>query len=334
MTADALAAEFEVSVRTIYRDIDQLSAAGVPIYGDRGPNGGFDLLEGYRTHLTGLTFQEAEALFLAGIPDAASQLGLGGALADAQLKLLNALPATWAPNVGNAARYFHLDPLPWYRRNGTPPHLRSLADAVWAGRRIHVHYVGWKGPVARVLEPLGLILKAGEWYLVAQAGGQKRTYKVHNIQELAILTEPFARPGDFDLAAHWAAETRRFELGLVSGTALVRFSPSAIRHLDSLGSDMKDAVMAAVPDASGWREAHIPIESPEAMARQLLPLGRHVEVIGPEHLRSTMCVLAAELSRLYGSARDEGFSRGEHATSAASVPADGHRLTASRRGNQ
>ena len=168
MTAPALAAELEVSVRTVYRDVESLGAAGVPIYADRGPSGGYQLLDGYRTRLTGLTSDEADSLFLSGMPGPAAELGLGGALAAAQLKLAAALPPQLRDRASRAGERFHLDAPGWFRDSEDTPFLADVAAALWHDRRIAVRYRRWGSEeVERELNPLGLVLKAGVWYLVA-----------------------------------------------------------------------------------------------------------------------------------------------------------------------
>jgi predicted DNA-binding transcriptional regulator YafY len=157
LTAEALAAEFEVSLRTIYRDIDQLSAAGVPVYADRGPGGGFSLLDGYRTKLTGLTAAEAQALALAGLPGPAADLGLGEALGAGRLKLLAAIPDGMREGAGRVGERFHFDPTDWYRRASVPPHLAAVARAVWAERRLRIRYESWSRTVRRTVDPVNLI---------------------------------------------------------------------------------------------------------------------------------------------------------------------------------
>lgn len=173
MTADQLAGELEVSVRTVYRDVESLAAAGVPLYADRGPRGGYQLLDGFRTRLTGLTSDEADSLFLAGMPGPAADMGLGTVLAAAQLKLLAALPPELRDRAGRIRERFHLDAPGWFRRAEPTPHLAAVADAVWQQRRVRVRYLRWNRggllPVDRTLEPLGVVLKAGSWYLIAQA---------------------------------------------------------------------------------------------------------------------------------------------------------------------
>jgi predicted DNA-binding transcriptional regulator YafY len=196
MSAQALAGELEVSVRTIYRDIDELSVSGVPVWADLGRLGGFQLKKGWRTQLDGLTAPEAQAMFLGGLPGPAAQLGLGEAMASAQLKLLAALPDGWREDARRVSSRFHLDPLDWYR--GSPPadHLAAMAQAVWSERRVQLRYESWKGVVERRLEPLGLVLKAGVWYVAATsataakpADKEPRTYRLSNVLALALTDE-------------------------------------------------------------------------------------------------------------------------------------------------
>jgi predicted DNA-binding transcriptional regulator YafY len=163
MTAQELADELEVSVRTIYRDIESLSAAGVPLYGEAGHDGGYQLLNGYRTRLTGLTAGEAESLFLTGIPTAAADLGLGATVTAAQLKLMAALPPELRDRAGRIAERFHLDAPSWYRDSDDTPHLNTVAAAVWNQQTVKMHYMRWAEPyeITRVVQPHGLVLKAG-----------------------------------------------------------------------------------------------------------------------------------------------------------------------------
>jgi predicted DNA-binding transcriptional regulator YafY len=189
LSAETLAEELEVSVRTIYRDIDQLSASGVPVYAETGRNGGFQLLDGWRTRLTGLTPPEAQALFLSGLPGPASQLGLGEAMASAELKLLATLPPDWQIEAQRVSSRFHLDPSGWFQRAGATDWLKPVADAVWGEYRLQLSYDSWNGMVDRVVEPFGLVLKSGLWYLVArgesrsEGGLVMRTYRLDSIRK-------------------------------------------------------------------------------------------------------------------------------------------------------
>ncbi len=301
MTAEALAAEFEVSVRTIYRDIDQLSAADVPVYADRGPNGGFQLLDGYRTKLTGLSPAEAETLFLAGLPGPAAELGLADVLATAQLKLTAALPERTRAAARRVAARFHLDPVGWFRSADEARLLPAIAGAVWNETCVDVRYKRGAGAVARRLQPLGLVLKAGIWYLVAQVGEQARTYRVANILDLSVTEERFARPKDFDLVEFWTVSSRAYEVGLYRNKAVLRLSPRGMAKLDLLGSAVAQVAAETAETAApkGWVRVVVPVESIEQAAADLVRLGPDVEVLEPPILRREMARTARQLLRLY-----------------------------------
>ena len=299
LTAQALAEEFELSPRSVYRDMDALSAAGVPIYADRGPGGGFSLLDGYRTRLTGLAAPEAEALLLAGLPAAAAALGLAHPAAAARLKLLAALPPEASKGAARIGERFHLDPLDWYRRAEAPAHLPLIAKAIWGERHLSTHYAGWPAAVRRKIDPLGLVLKAGAWYLVARSGGHVRTYKVERMMETGALDEGYDYPAAFDLAAHWRADLERFEKSLWRGEAKLRVSAAASSWLHGLGTEVADAIMAAPVGPDGWREAMVPIESVEHAARQIASFGDEIEVIAPAALRRRLAEHARRILTLY-----------------------------------
>lgn len=299
VSARALADEFEVSVRTIYRDIDELSAAGVPVYAEKGRNGGFELMDGYRTRLTGLDRPEAEALFLAGLPGAAAQLGLGEALARTRLKLMAALPEAARGDAERVAQRFHLDPVGWFQAPDEQAILPELALAVWGGRTLRLRYDSWKAVVEREVTPLGVVLKAGLWYLVAAVDGRPRTYRVASILDVAV-GEPAPPLSEFDLAAYWAEFCRGYEMRMQGLTVKVRASPEALRALARTSHAAALAVQGAgPPDAQDWREAEIPIESEAQAAWELLRLGARVEVLSPEGVRDRLRTAAAEVVELY-----------------------------------
>lgn len=302
LTAEALAAHFEVSVRTIYRDIDQLSAAEVPVYADRGPGGGFQLLDGYRTKLTGLSPTEAETLFLAGLPGPAAELGLADALATAQLKLTAALPESSRASARRLAARFHLDPVDWFRSAASARLLPAIATAVWGETAIDVHYqaAGRDKPVSRRLHPLGLVLKAGTWYVVAEVGDHMRTYRVSNILDLASTGERFARPKDFDLVRFWTASSRAYEVGLYRGTAELRLSALGMTRIEALGATVLQAARdsAEREPRGGWTRVRIPIESVDHAALDMLKLGGEAEVLKPVALRRRLAKAAHEVARL------------------------------------
>ncbi|MCO1593585.1 WYL domain-containing protein [Micromonospora sp. RHAY321] len=319
MTAPELAEALEVSVRTVYRDVESLGAAGVPVYAERGPAGGYRLLDGYRTRLTGLTAGEAEALFLAGVPGPASELGLGAVLATAELKLRAALPTDLADRGGRIRQRFHLDAPTWFREPEPTPHLAALAGAVWEDRRIRVRYRRWRAPreVTRTLDPLGVVLKAGRWYLVAAADGQARTYRVGAILDLTVLDEPADRPAGFDLADCWREHTERYESSVYRAEATVRMTVAALaRTVHLLPPAMSRAAheAAGAPDADGWVVTTVPIESIRHGHVELLKLGAQVEVLAPAELRDLLADTAHALAALYpptGAARAEQPTGGD-----------------------
>lgn len=303
MTAPELAAELEVSVRTVYRDVESLSAAGVPVYADRGPAGGYRLVDGYRTRLTGLTSDEAVSLFLAGLPGPASELGMGPVLAGAQLKLLAALPDELRERAAAMRELFHLDAPGWFRDPEPIPYLSEIGDAVWARRRLRVRYRSWRrGEQWTTLEPLGVVLKAGLWYLVARAGDKIRTFKIARVGAVEPLEEEFARPEGFDLAKFWQDWTERFERDTYTAEAVIRISPQGrARAVYLTAPAVRRAIeeTAGAPDAEGWFRATVPIESIRHAVVDLLKLGADLEVLEPAELREAVIDRITALSRLY-----------------------------------
>ena len=302
MSAEALSQELEVSVRTVYRDIDQLSAAGVPVYADIGRNGGFALRDGWRTRLTGLTAPEARALFLSGLPGPASELGLGDEVAQAELKLLAALPADWQMEATRMSSRFHLDPKGWFSSGPRPEFLKAVAEAVWSERRITIRYDSWTQVSERTVEPLGLVLKGGIWYLVAQRETGTRTYRLSQIQALTPLDEHFQRPPDFDLPKHWRDSTASFEREIYVGVARVRATRRGISRLKEISQRVKDEIeaQALTFDDEGFATLDVPIEEETWAAREMTRVGAEVEVLAPATLRERMVDIARRLASFYG----------------------------------
>jgi predicted DNA-binding transcriptional regulator YafY len=302
MSAEALADELEVSVRTIYRDIDQLSAAGVPVYADIGRNGGFALLDGWRTRLTGLTAPEARALFLSGLPGPASELGLGDEVAAAELKLLAALPADWQSEATRMSSRFHLDPKGWFSTGPRPEFLKAVAEAVWTERRIWIKYDSWTQVSERLVEPLGLVLKGGVWYLVGRREHGMRTYRLSQIQALTLTDERFERPAEFDLPRHWQESTAAFEREVYVGVARVRATRIGVSRLKDISQRVKEAIetQALAFDADGWTELDVPVEEDRWASREMTRVGAEVEVLAPDTLRARMVEIATQLARSYG----------------------------------
>jgi len=301
VTAGELSDECEVSVRTIYRDIDALSAAGIPVYSERGSEGGYRLLDGYRTQLNGLSAKEAEALFMMGFSGLAADMGLGSVMVAAQTKLLSAVPAHLRAGAEQMRARFHLDAPAWFAEPETPSHLPLVAGAVWEQHPIRIRYRSWKAERVREVEPLGLVLKGGAWYLVGQVDGDARTYRISRILDLTVLNHSFERPAAFDLEAYWRAGTQRLEADLYPGRARIRLSPWGVRMLEALTSPHVRSATAfeGDADAEGWRVAAIPVGSIRQACVDLLRFGVEVEVLGPPELRAKMAELAAGLQAVY-----------------------------------
>ena len=305
VTALELSRELEVSIRTIYRDIDSLSAAGVPIYSERGPAGGYQLMDGYRTRVTGLTPDEAGSLFLAGAPTAAAELGLGEVLAAAQLKLLASLPDDLRRQAERIGSRFHLDTSGWFQEMEKPPFLPDVATAVWEERPLKIRYQRWQGIVTRQVDPVGLVRKGNAWYMVARADKQYRTYRLTRILELETIEERFQRPADFDLADYWAESQASFQERVHTATAVVRMSPAALDHLDvTLDAYAREKVLAtaSAPDEKGWVIATIPIESIGVASWELLRFGAEAEVLEPIELREAIADQANNMAMRYAGA--------------------------------
>ncbi|MFF4589729.1 helix-turn-helix transcriptional regulator [Streptomyces sp. NPDC001388] len=289
MTACRLAEELEVSVRTVYRDVEALAAAGIPLYGQAGHAGGYQLVDGYRTRLTGLTADEAQAAFLTALPGAAAQLGFGDALTTAQLKLRAALPAELREQAERIRTSFLLDAPGWYGEVDRAPHLPAVATAMWARRAVVLRYLRWRAPeeIERRVEPYGLVLKAGRWYLVAGGPSGIRTYRVDQILEVHTLDEEFVIPDGFDLAAHWSGYLVDFRSRLHTGEALVRLTPEGARRL------------GVTPAGDGWTQTRVPIESIDQAHQEFLRLGTDVEVMAPAELRDRIAETVRTLATRY-----------------------------------
>lgn len=302
VAAPELADACEVSVRTIYRDVDALAAAGIPVYAERGAEGGFRLLDGYKVRLNGLSTSEAEALFMAGLPGPAADLGFGVAMTAAQAKLIAALPAAQRENARRLQTRFHLDAPGWFSETDQPEHLRAIADAVLRETWIDMRHQSWKAEKHRRVAPLGLVLKGGAWYLAGRVDGSVRTYRVARVLTCKVLDKTFSRPDDFDLAAYWQAATRRLEAELYPRRATLRLSPAGVKLLD----DISQAYVRAETrisddiDAAGWRTAVVPISKGDWHAAvDLLRLGPEGEVLDPPELRRKMAELAEGTVSLY-----------------------------------
>ena len=286
-TATELAEELEVSGRTIYRDVAELQSAGVPLWTESGPGGGIRVLPGWRSRLDALTGDEAAVLPLAGLPGL-SDLGLGAVALSARLKVRSALPPELRSRAARVEERFHLDAPGWFHRPDPRDHLATIAEAVWSERRVEVRYDRGRRTVQRRLDPLGLVLKAGTWYLVARHRGAVRTYRVGRVVACTPLDQQFVRPEDFDLAQWWAASSAEFDRSILRYRCELELSPSAQRRLPQVTdrAAAEEALAAARPGRrEGWVVVRLDCEAEEVIADQLRQLGDGVEVLAPAALR-------------------------------------------------
>ncbi|MBC9726095.1 YafY family protein [Streptomyces sp. TRM68367] len=315
MTAAELARELEVSERTVTRDAQALSEAGVPVYADRGRAGGYRLIGGYRTRLTGLHRGEAEALFLSGVPGALREMGLEDAASAARLKVSAALLPSLRDASRTAAQRFHLDAPNWFKDPKTPGLLPAVADAVWDDRRVTVRYRREDSEVDRDLEPYGLVLKAGVWYLCARVVGREsfRVYRIDRFTAVDAGDGRFERDEEFDLPAFWDERAEQFARSILRAEVVVRLSADGVRRLPYAvdPQSAREALSDAdEPGDDGWLTLTLPVESDDVAHTQLSILGPEVEVLAPASLRARFTDDARRLAGLYGTQRRTGHGVG------------------------
>jgi predicted DNA-binding transcriptional regulator YafY len=355
VTAAALARELEVSVRTVYRDLAALSAAGVPVLTESGPGGGCGLLDGYRFPLRGLRPEEAEALLILGVPSALGELGLEGAAAAAHRKI-RVTAGQREPDGGGSPALVHLDMPRWFRGHEQLPHLRTLAEALRRHRRLAIAYQpadtagtsraaeafappadtaaasraaeafappadtaaarraaeafappapsAGRSATTRTVGPLGLVNKAGTWYLVAtRGGGRVSVFRAGRIAAATILDEPFDRPADFDLAGFWDRWSAEFTTSRPRLPVRLRASPQALAAFGEIfGDDARPVLDAAgPPDELGWQTVTLSFEHELAAAHRLAGFGGQVEVLSPPSVRALLVAAAQGILDRYAS---------------------------------
>lgn len=299
MTSRELAERLEVSERTIHRDMESLSAAGVPVIAVRGAGGGWTLPEGYQTNLTGLNQDEIKALFLTGPSRLLSDLGLHDAAEGASIKLLAALPSAHRRDASFIRQRIHLDAAGWSQPEERSSALPVLQDALWRDRRAYLTYQRDGGEnVERLVDPLGLVAKGSIWYLLAAVEGEIRTYRVSRVRSARVADEPCRRPEDFDLAAHWAQASRDFIANLPRYPARVRVAPEIIPRLRLAGRFAR-VESVGPPAVDGWSEAEIRFETLEEAREYVLGFGGHIEVLEPAELRQVVIQEALAVLQFY-----------------------------------
>jgi predicted DNA-binding transcriptional regulator YafY len=303
LSAAALARELEVSTRTVLRDIDALSAAGVPVYADRGRHGGFALLPGFRTELTGLTHEEALALLVAGSRRGVQAVGLGSALASAMLKVVDALPESARDMAAGAAGRVLVDPETdlLARRlvaEDVPDHiLAEVRRAVFAGRKLRIHYAAVdQRPTWRTVDPIGLVNVRDQVYLLATRSGEDRTYRLSRVVAAEALSERAQRPDQVDLERVWQERSAQFRTGGDQVTVLLRVDPE--RREELVGTAL--AVRREGADSDGWLRLEVTFQDARHAEWALWQLGLGAEALAPQWLRNALGSRAVALAIQYG----------------------------------
>jgi len=301
MSARQLARELEVCERTIYRDIVALSTAGVPIYAETGPEGGYQLLDSYRTNLTGLSEGEARALFMLNMPGALTKLGLSQELKAAMLKLTAALPESRRQDEERVRQRYYID-ASWESQAEEPlSHLQIIQQAVWEDRQLAITYIPiFSVQIERVVDPYGLAVRSGSWYLVFSHGGRVRARQVNDLLEARLCPEKFERPADFDLGEFWQDWCAEEEQNTLRYPVTVRVTkralPSLIRRF---GARVKDQLEDAPEEQDGSRILTLNFRWIDEAREHLLPLGNSVEVLEPYTLRASIADVAERTAKLY-----------------------------------
>ena len=306
LSARRLAERLEVTERTIHRDVEALSAAGVPVYAERGRNGGIALLPGYRTDVSGLSAGEARALFIfAGRGSAAAELGLEAELRGALRKLLAALPAPTRPEAEEAQQRVVVDPRGWMRQSEDLPWLAVIQEAVWGGRRLRLSYrgAGAEAAAERVVDTYGLVAKAGTWYLIAGDRGEPRVYRVSRVAAAELMDEPALRPAGLDLDGLWQELRRRVEDRGPGVEVELRVRRERSEMLLRMARSQVTAPPGEEPavEPGGWVRHRLRFVAEGAAQGLLLGFGTDVEVLSPASLRASMAATAAAVAGLYAS---------------------------------
>jgi predicted DNA-binding transcriptional regulator YafY len=297
MTATELARELEVSTRTVLRDIDALSTAGIPVYAERGRQGGFALLPGFSTDLTGLTPDEAVALLTARSAATSDALGLGAAFASAMRKVVAALPTSSRADAVDAADRVLVRPGGWLADPVPEPQLAAVQRAVFAGRRLRLRYPSpGAAPRWRTVDPLGLVSAAGRWYLLAQHDGADRTYRVSRIDEAVELDEPARRPAGVDLEQFW--QRRRAEFQASRGGLRVRARVRRERWDELAATALDLAATATGPETEtdGWLTVEASFGDHRHAESALWAVAPDAEALDPPELRAALAARAAAVA--------------------------------------
>ena len=309
LTSRELAGRLEVAERTIHRDMEALSAAGIPVVAERGAGGGWSLLGEYRTNLTGLNEAEVQSLFVTKPPRLLADLKLEKAAERALLKPLAALPSIYRRGAERARQRIYVDVTGWHRPEEAVPLLPVLQEAIWLERKLHFTYQSGVGcnAIERLVDPLGLVAKGSVWYLVAAVGGEVRSYRVSRVQNAKLMEEPCVCPAGFELAAYWEQSAAKFKANLPRYHATMRARPDIVHRL-SFGGRFARIEEMGQRDKGGWVPVSLRFDVEEMACEYALSFGPAIEVVEPESLREKVLEAAKIVAALYTREASKGVT--------------------------
>ena len=302
MTAEELARAMEVSPRTIYRDITAINVAGIPVYTERGPQGGIALIESYRTTLTGIKEDEAKALFMMSIPEALNDLGMGKNLKTALLKMAAALPNIHKSIMTETQQRIYLDSSGWIPREEPLHHLEIIHRAIWGDKLLIVMYQGrFNTQIECTIAPYGLVSKQNVWYLVGIVEHYIRVIMVKDILEVTVTNESFIREKYFDLVLEWKKWCKAYQDHRPVFIAKIKVNPELFKNLDFyLGENIEYQISETNQrDETGWKEVSILFDNFIQARKYILSLGRAAQVLEPEPLKLSIIDYAEQILDSY-----------------------------------
>ncbi|MBS4193142.1 YafY family transcriptional regulator [Bacillus sp. FJAT-49705] len=299
LTTNELAQELEVTGRTIHRDMEALSAAGIPIVAERGKSGGWSLLEQYRTNLTGLKANELKSLLISPSFQLLTDLGLTKDWHEARQKILASIPSALQKNSHDIWNRVHVDTTTWRQSPEKIESFKILQQAIWDERKLQIKYERADGKcIERVVSPLGLVAKGSTWYLIASANEKVRNYRASRIKSVSLTDELFSRPNDFDLTQYWNDSTKEFIKSLPKYEVDVEISSSIVPRIKFTGRFVQILKMDS-PSESGWIPAKLCFDTEQEASEYILGFGDQIKIIRPNSLKQNIYDMAKRIVDFY-----------------------------------
>lgn len=297
MTSKELAEKLEISERTIIRDMESLSEAGIPVYAERGVHGGWVLSEGYRTNLTGMHADELVSVIVGSSSALLSDLGIKSHYEAAIHKILAAAPADISKGAYLMRQKIHIDGAGWHQMEESLPFLSVVQEAVWEERLLQIRYHREDSIAERIVNPLGLVAKRNVWYLIGEVNGEKRTYRISRLMDAVMLEERFERPANFDLAEYWEQSIGEFKQSLPQYPAVITLHEAVLNRLSK--ERYVKIVESSPSQKMNWLTARVEFQALESACEIALSFGSRMEVVEPAELRQKVMAEAEATHNLY-----------------------------------